>query len=281
MTNKLDNMNEKILKRHEGIMSRIMKLLGVCTVVMLMLASPALAQNAQYAFLVNFRDKNETDFSLNNPSAYLSSRTLERRTKFGISIDSTDLPVVASYISDVLQTTGGILHVSSKWQNSIVILVEDSTSMTSLLSLPFIESYRKVAYYPSGLHLLIPNNEPPPTAEKPTDFDASYYSNAWTQLHLCNGEYLHNQGYRASDKIIAVIDVGFTGVNTIPAFDSLRLQNRILDTRNFVLDTSFVFGYNQHGTQVLSCMASIVPQTHVGTAPDALYALYLTDDAGT
>jgi serine protease AprX len=261
-------------------MCKVMRYLGVF--LMVVFAVHAQAQNAQYAFLVSFTNKEGTPFSLNTPTAYLSERALERRTKYGINIDSTDLPVVAAYISDVLQSTNGILHVTSRWQNSIVILVEDSSSILSLSVLPFVGNFRKVGYYSTGLHqLLPPHNDTAQTGGKPTDFNADYYANAWTQIHLCNGEYLHNQGYRGNNKLIAVIDVGFTGVNTIPAFDSLFQQNRLIDTRNFVLDTSFVFGYNQHGTQVLSCMASIVPGTHVGTAPDALYALYLTDDAAT
>jgi len=241
----------------------------------------ASAQNQQYAFLVQFGDKNATTLSLDAPSAFLSPRALERRIRYNIAVDSTDLPVVASYTASVLQLTNGKLHVTSRWQNSIVVLIADSASILSLNALPFVTGFKKVAYYPSGLHFVLPPPDTAATGGKPTGFDASYYQNAWTQIHLCQGEYLHNKGYRGSGKLIAVIDVGFSGADTIRAFDSLRQQNRIVDTRNFVLDTSFVFGYNQHGTQVLSCMASVVPGTHVGTAPDAAYALYLTDDAAT
>lgn len=238
----------------------------------------AQAQNPQYAFRVSFRDKNATPYTLSNPTPYLSTRAIERRTKYSIAPDSADLPVVSTYIDSVLHTTNGVLHLSSRWQNSCVILLEDSSDILALQPIAFIKEIKKVAYYSTGLHQRPGPPDNGGTGEKPTDFDENFYGAAWSQIHLCHGEYLHQKGNMGEGMLIAVIDVGFSGVNTASPFDSMFQQNRLLDTWNYIYDTAHVYDYSSHGTQVLSCMASYVPQVHVGTAPKAMYALYLTDD---
>lgn len=250
--------------------------LVLCTC--LLFAFRASSQNAQYAFRVIFTDKDQTSHSLSEPLSYLSQRALDRRSRYNITTDSSDLPVVQTYIDSVLQHCHGILHVSSRWQNSCVILLEDSAQALLLQDIPFVKNFKKVAYYSNGLHERPAVSDSAQPGGKPTGFDENFYGAAWPQIHLCRGEYLHQQGNMGAGKLIAVIDVGFTGVNTAHAFDSLFLQNRLLDTWNYIYDTAHVFDYGAHGCQVLSCMASYLPETHVGTAPQALYALYATDD---
>lgn len=232
----------------------------------------------QYAFRVYFTDKNTTDHTLTTPLSYLSQRAIDRRAKYNIDIDSSDLPVPVTYIDSVLQTTQGILHATSRWQNSCVILLEDSVNILDLLGINFIANIKQVAYYPGGLHQRPGRTDSASKGNKPTDFDENFYGAAWSQIHLCHGEYLHEQGKMGEGQLIAVIDVGFTGVNTASAFDSMFQQNRLMDTWNYIYDTAHVFGYGAHGCQVLSCMASYIPESHVGTAPKAMYALYATDD---
>jgi len=61
----------------------------------------SVAAQTEYYFYVQFSDKNNSPYSLSNPSAYLSARAIERRNAFGISCDSTDLPVNPSYINQM------------------------------------------------------------------------------------------------------------------------------------------------------------------------------------
>lgn len=251
----------------------------LATLFLLSFSIAAQAQSAQYAFRVKFKDKNTTTFSLDAPEAYLSAIAIDRREKFEIGIDSTDLPVVGAYINDVLTATGGILHNTSKWLNQCVILTEDSTSIIAVSELPFVQSVRKVAYYTSGLH------ERPSgggtTGARPTAFDDEFYGSAWGQINMCNGEYLHEQGYIGTDVTIAVLDVGFPGVNTAAAFDSMRLGGRIKDAYNFIYNDEAIYESDAHGTKVLSTMAAYLPETYVGTAPLANYLLYATDQYST
>jgi hypothetical protein len=80
---------------------------------------------------------------------------------------------------------------------------------------------------------------------------------------------------------IAVFDVNFRYTNTCPAFDSLNADNRVMDVHNFARDTAFVYSTaitNDHGMNVLGCMATNIPGTYVGTAPKANFYLYITED---
>jgi subtilisin family serine protease len=81
--------------------------------------------------------------------------------------------------------------------------------------------------------------------------------------------------------LIAVLDAGFIGANTIPVFQNMINENRLLATHDFVEGDSNVFAHSSHGTSVLSCMAAQLPGSMIGTAPDASYILLRTEDAGS
>ncbi len=235
----------------------------------------------QYAFRIQFTDKQNTTFSPDQPTEYLSVRAVSRRAKYNTAIDSTDLPVVKKYTDSVCLIAGGILHNQSRWLNSCVILVTDTLQISRIRDLPFVHSVKQVAFYPSGLHAVArveDNTGRTFNAGRPASFDEHFYGAAWQQIHLCNGAYLHEQGYMGADMQIAVIDVGFDETDHHPAFDSLRSSGRLVDTWNFIHATPDVFHGGSHGSQVLSCMAGYWPEIHVGTAPLADYALYATDD---
>lgn len=256
--------------------------------LLLLLGLPSFAQNQQYAFRVSFTDKDETIFTLTNPAAYLSSKAIARRTKYNIAIDSTDLPVNQIYTDSVLQVTEGVLHLSSKWQNHCVILLSDSSKILELQNIAFIKNIKQVAYYFNGLHAQStgPGNgggsgNMGSNGILPATFDQNFYGAAWPQIQMCHGEYLHENDKLGQGILIAVIDLGFNGVDEIAAFDSMRNRGRLMDTWNYIYDTAHVTGYSEHGTKILSTMAAYSPQNYVGTAPEATYALYVSDDEDT
>ena len=59
-------------------------------------------------YLVKFKDKATNPYSLNNPAQFLSQRALDRRSRYNINIDSTDLPVTPRYV-DSVRLAGDIL----------------------------------------------------------------------------------------------------------------------------------------------------------------------------
>ena len=47
-------------------------------------------QAQQYKYYVQFSDKNGSPYSLSEPTAFLSQRSIDRRTAKGIALDSSD-----------------------------------------------------------------------------------------------------------------------------------------------------------------------------------------------
>ena len=96
-------------------------------------------------------------------------------------------------------------------------------------------------------------------------------------------DYLHEQDYTGNGILIAVLDAGFPNVNTMGAFQRLRDAGNLLDGYDFVDRTDAVYDYvgNSHGTRVLSTMAGYVENEYVGTAPDAQYYVFRTEDAAS
>jgi serine protease AprX len=251
-------------------------------------------------YRIEFKDKNNTPYSLSVPSDYLSPRAIQRRTSQGISIDSTDIPVNQTYINGVL-AIGGTLLTKSKWFNCITIALSDTTLITSISALPYV--FRVERTYPPGGIKTNKSKRPRITntqsheqlAFNPYTYnmlDASVsnanfsikainYGLGFNQANMIGVDYLHALGYTGDGMIIAVIDAGFYNVNTLAIFDSIRNSNRILGTRDFVNPGNDVYTESNHGMAVLSIMGGNIPGQLVGTAPHASYWLLRTEDAGT
>lgn len=244
--------------------------------VMIISAFLVNAQTPQYAYRIGFKDKQGAP-DLSNPLSLFSQRALDRRSTQGISLDSTDRPVSPVYINDVFTVIGGKLHVTSRWLNQIVVLVTDTSNIAAVRSKPFVAYAEYVGYFGSGLYKQTAGGDTG-TMQKTTGSSA-YYGTAYDQTKLVNGDYLHDRGYKGKGKLIAVMDEGFTGVNTGPVFDSLMKSGRLVDKRNFVYNNTDVFTSFNHGTGCLSTIAGNIPGTYVGSAPEADIALYVTEYA--
>ena len=95
---------------------------------------------------------------------------------------------------------------------------------------------------------------------KADDIPDAQYGAALTQIKQINGIYLHRKGFRGQGMVIAVLDAGYSYVQTQPLFDSLRNDHRILGTRDFVNPGGDVYTQHYHGRMVLSCMAADIPE---------------------
>src|SRR5688572_21999645 len=85
------------------------------------LVSAVPAQFGYTRYIVQFTDKKGTQFSLTNPSAYLSPKAIDRRTKQKLIVDSTDLPVSKSYMDSIRAIPNVTILNQSKWLNQILI----------------------------------------------------------------------------------------------------------------------------------------------------------------
>ncbi|HET6992363.1 MAG TPA: S8 family serine peptidase, partial [Bacteroidia bacterium] len=235
-------------------------------------------------YWIIFTDKNSTPYTTGNPSAYLSSRSIQRRQNQGIPITNYDLPVDPSYVSQVLATGVVVLNYKSKWMNAISITTTDANALTAIAALPFVQSVGPVRRVARPDHFSEEPDLNPSTAterQSNTSLLSYNYGASFGQVHQINVDCLHSQGFNGTGKIIAVLDDGFNNVNIIPAFDSIRLQNRILGTWDFVAGVQSVYSVGGHGTMCLSDMAANLPGQIIGTAPGASYYLLRTEDANT
>ena len=96
---------------------------------------------------------------------------------------------------------------------------------------------------------------------------------------MLGGDFLHRNGFTGNGIHIAVIDAGFPNVNTLPAFSRIRTNNQILGGYDFVNRSDNFYTGNFHGTHVLSDIAAYKDGDFIGTAPDASFYLFRTEDA--
>ncbi|MFN0214047.1 MAG: S8 family serine peptidase [Saprospiraceae bacterium] len=232
-------------------------------------------------YWVEFRDKNDSPYCTCRPAEFLSARALERRARASIPVVENDLPVNPDYLKQ-LKVKGVQIHNTSRWLNAAAVMA-DSAAASKLGSLPFV---RSVLYI--GPHLKYRN--PPNRAVKKraplksnpaiVGEDIPLWGYAGQQNQMLGIPILHHTGHRGAGIWVAVMDGGFTNADTIPMFDSVALQGRLFPGWDFVERDAGVFEAAQHGTSVLSVMATNLTQYFVGTAPDATYFLLKTEDTG-
>ena len=227
------------------------------------------SRETNYFFYVQLSDKKNSPFSLEEPLEYLSERAIERRKFFSIPLDSTDLPINPSYLN-LIQQTGAKIHCCSKWLNGLTVLLQDSNLMANIRSLPFV----KWTQYTGK------TTSPSAKISKKTKFKVPAEQNDYAnQIKQVGGDYLLKNGLRGKNIHIGVLDAGFTHVNINPAFDSLRLQNRLLGTKDIVsLSDLDIFEAHFHGANVLSIMTANLPEQYIGSAPGASYWLIRTEN---
>ena len=234
------------------------------------LSTSATIAQTQYFFYVQLNNKQNSPYSLSQPEQYLSQRAINRRVAYGIACDSTDLPVNPAYIAEIA-AKGVKVHNRSKWLNGITVRMADTSIVSQIRALPFV----KWAKYTGQM-----NSAALPAPRKAKFGSETYsYGTAATQINQLNGSALHNAGYTGKGIHIAVLDAGFNNVNTNPGFDSLRLQGRLLGTKDFAEPNSNIYALDAHGANVLSIMTGNLPGQYLGSAPHASYWLLRTEYA--
>lgn len=241
---------------------------------------------AQYdRLVVELKDKKGTTHSLSNPSTYLSAKSIDRRTRQKIAIDSTDLPVSAAYL-DSLRSVPNVTVINvSKWLNQVLIQTTDAAALTRINDFPFVKTVKEVG------PVAKPSTQEPvfkkidetvtPATNRVTQtnsINALSYGSAYNQIHLHEGEYLHDVGFTGRGITIALLDGGFQSYKTNRAFDSVRLDNRILGEWDFVDNHANVNDNHYHGANCFSIIASNLPGELVGSAPHASFWLLRTEN---
>ena len=239
-------------------------------------------------YLIKFKNKAFSEHTLSNPASYLSSRAIERRLRFSIPLDSTDLPVTSRYIDSLQSVAGVTILNASKWLNQVSIQVTDQNALTKINSFPFVFAVNRIATRVRTTQetvekfvenqSLITTNE---AREESLQTDLYNYGNSSGQVRIHNGNFLHNLGLRGENIIIGMLDAGYKNFNVVSSLDSARTNGQFLGTWDFVARENSVSEDDAHGMQCLTTIAANLPGTFVGTAPKASFYLFRTEEAAT
>ncbi len=234
---------------------------------------------AQEDAWVYFKDKPQSQAYLQNPLMMLSQRALDRRLQQNIVLDFQDVPIEKSYYDQIKTTSGITVLAQSRWMNAVHIRGPQS-AISDLKSLSFVE---RIVFANSNLNSTT-QKESSKKVDSKKNFDAvqsSDYGLATNQIQMLHGQDLHQKNFKGNGKIIAVLDAGFPGVDTYSAFQNLRTNNQILGGYNYVSRNANFYTGNSHGTSVLSLIGGYQNQFEVGTAPEAQFYLFITENSSS
>jgi len=235
--------------------------------------------HAQEHARIFFTDKADVANSIANPQTILTPKAVARKQKFSIPIGETDVPVNENYITSLKSQPGITVKSKSKWFN-MAHVIGSQTDIQALSGLSFVS---RIEFADRSLN-------PPPATQQPSKFHDKKevlvnfnYGTSANQVQMLNMHLLHQQDFTGEGVTIAVMDGGFPGVGTLLAFDRMRLAGKLIGGYDFVgRNPDFLaFTGDDHGTTVLSTMAAFVDGQLIGTAPDAFYYLFRTEDVSS
>ena len=147
---------------------------------------PQMQAEENLKFRVYLKDKPTGEYRLDNPQAFLSKKSLARRERQNIAVNITDIPVYRPYITQIEQASGGKCVTTSRWQNTAVVAVADSSVLTKISALPFVDSIKLVWVKPEVVPV-----KPKPSGkirkEKQQKDRKNRYGAGWQQIALHNG----------------------------------------------------------------------------------------------
>jgi subtilisin family serine protease len=231
------------------------------------------ASAANINYIVYFKNKNTDE----NVQTYFSKEGILYRTKYNIPFDERDYAIEKYYLQQ-LQKQGATIKNQSNWLNAVLINSNQKK----------IKKIKKLSFVKSIITTQKSNEKNTMSVEVANEYQETKsietyednYASSFSQINLLNGEYLHEQGFKGENMIIAVCDNGFRNLNNNTAFSHIFSDKRILGTYNYVTNDSAVFTINDgsHGSNCFSFIAGIKENDYIGTATKAKYYLFHTED---
>lgn len=235
--------------------------------------------NAQTELVfVFFKDKPNKAAFYANPLSELTQKSLDRRTKYAIALNDQDAPIEPTYIQNI-KNLGFTVDDYSKWMNGVAVNAT-AAQILNLQSQPYVQSVERFIKHPGGG---IPT---PERVNKFEEFNNTIgkttfnYGSGLAQINQVNLRPLHVAGFTGTGITIAVIDTGFPRVNTGSVYARIRNNGQIKGGYNFINKSNDIYNtsLNNHGSYCLGVIAAYVENSFVGTAPDADFYLYATED---
>ena len=198
-----------------------------------------------------------------NSEPALSSLAIERRLRQGIGLRSTDYSM-SMEVFDLVESTGVTVRFFSRWLRALS--VEASADEIKVLKkMIWVKKVSRVLSLGRKKH----NDE---------GVNGFSYGQSLGQVQQINLDPVHDAGYAGQGILIALMDGGFSGAESYSVFQGAWNQGRIVLTKDFVDGDSNVFHVGSHGMSVLSTICADLDGTFVGTAPEASYILFRTEN---
>ncbi len=226
--------------------------------------------STRYKYLVLLKDKQNSPYSTEIPTAYLSQKSIERRSLQGIKIKEKDLPPNPNYVQGIANTGAKIIY-KSRWMNAVLVEATE-VQKNEILSLSYV----------SGIEFNKSLKQARST--QPRNKSASLtldYGDAAAQIHLLGADSMHLKGFHGEGKLVAVLDDGFYNANVSTCLQHLFSSKKVVKVYDFVDNDAEVYAQGGHGTQVLSTMAGYLSGSMVSPAYGASVALFRTEDIGS
>lgn len=231
---------------------------------------------SQDRYFIQLKDKNGTAFSIDKPQEFLSQRSIDRRQKQNIEITENDLPVSQAYLKEIEEAGGQVVY-TSKWLNGVLIFASP-TILEEVLNLSFVLPLDNKL--PINARVQV-NSERNGTNSKTLDFEDFDPGTSKNQLEMLGVDFMHREGFTGKGVLIGILDSGFANGKALDVFQHIFEDNRVLDTWDFVRNESDVYNDHSHGTNVWSCIGAKLDGQLLGTAPDASFALYTSEDVAS
>lgn len=228
---------------------------------------------------VYFNDKPNKAAFYANPLSELTQKALNRRIALGITLNDQDAPIEQTFIQN-LQNLGFTITDYSKWLNGVAVNANQA-QVNIIKAQPFVQSVESFAKNSSLVLKTQTINKWESFEQSQKNLTVFNYGSGSEQIDQINLRPLHLAGFTGTGVTIAVIDTGFPNVNTGSAFSRLWTNNKIKGGYDFVTKSTNIYNtaLNAHGSVVLGAIGGYIQNTFVGSAPDADFYLYRSENA--
>lgn len=245
------------------------------TLASIVYVSSAFAQEAPRAYWV-FVNESAIDYS----RPQLGPDALARRTAQSIALRPTDFalqPEVVGIVNSVAPVIG-----RSRWLRAVVVKA-DVRQLAAIQALDCVRATRPVALMKrplSSCEQLSGNVFPASgSARDGEEGTTSYnYGASIDQVLQIRADALHDAGFNGAGVKVALMDGGFSGADTYSAFTGAWQQGRVLGTLDYIDGDTNVFHVGSHGMSVWSTICADLDGSFVGTAPQASFYLFKTEN---
>lgn len=244
--------------------------------IILFVSTFGLAQTEDALVFLEPKDPVVVAAALANPITILTQAAIDRKNVQGIDIDDRDVPLNEIQKAQIEAAPGITVLAKSKWLNAVYVRGSEN-NINNLLTLPFVT---EVEFADKSL------NRPGAGKQFTKDkFEIENqarpvynYGSATNQTEMINVNNLHENDFTGQNIVVAFMDNGYPGVMTNPAYNTLRNEGRLLGYYDFVDRVEDYNGTGSHGASTFSDAAGFLNGQFVGTAPDAAYYLFITED---